>query len=191
MISHRIGIYLDGAHYYYGYEDSLKLHKIRIPIKKFLKLIKKISHEILISNNRINKTDKLKFSRKKYFNGNVTNEYFPLIESINFDLKESKFDMKIREMEFYFDKKGDKKIRQKGVDVEITVEIMEDLRKSRFDILIFCGTDCDFIPLFEHLKKSKIILINLFFNRSELSNYADFKINYFDYKWKNEILKWA
>lgn len=198
MKTNRIGVYIDGADYYYGYEECIKRYEVNIPIKQLLKLIKKQISKKLDPDKKNKEHSKLKYSIKKYFNGKVIKENFPLINDVEGDLNANNFDLKLRDMEFYLDEKGEKRIRQKGVDVEIAVEIMNDIRKENFDILVFFGSDCDFIPLFMQLKSDKIVIVNFTFRNSsnclskfKLSNHVDHEIYFFHDKWKNKILKWS
>lgn len=188
----RIGIYIDGAYFYYGYEECVNRYNVEIDIGKFLDYLKDKIYEKVSINS---KNASIKF--KRYYNGKVTHTKYKYIQKIENDFIDNKFDMKINDRVCFTDSSGKRKYKQSGVDVSLTIGIMNDIKSNKLDIVILCSSDRDFIPLFDFLKKNKIIVIILSFHctendrlkKSKLFSEADHRLYFFHPKRKENILE--
>lgn len=188
----KIGIYIDGAYFYYGYEECVNRYNIEIDIEKFLDYIKDKINEKLYINS-----ENSCYKFKRYYNSKVTHTKYRYIQKIENGFSENKFDIKLNDRVSYIDLKGNRIYKQSGVDVSIAIGIMNDIKSKKLDIVILCSSDRDFIPLITFLKTQKIKVIILSFHcsnndrlkKSKLFSQADHRLYFFHPKRKRKILK--
>ncbi len=83
----KIGIYMDGAYYYYGYKECCEKYNCRITMNEFLDHLKKV-----IKSEQDFKDTPIEIPVRKYFNVKVSSKYCKHINILEEDLRKNKFE---------------------------------------------------------------------------------------------------